>query len=62
MTVTVSGKLGEGKTCIANIIRQAMGEYGIAIDMGQIKFMESDVAADMLAKRIVVKIVEVEEV
>lgn len=62
MTITITGKPGEGKTCIANIIRQAMSEYGITTDMGSIKFLESDVAADLLAERLVVKVVEEEEI
>lgn len=61
MTVTVSGRLGEGKTCIANIVREALGMRGISVDMGIVKFLEADAAESLFQKKIVVKIVEVEE-
>lgn len=61
VTITISGKLGEGKTCIANIVRQALSECGIKTDMGNIRFLESDGIEGFLSEKLVVKVVEVEE-
>ena len=62
MTITISGREGEGKTCIANIIREALESAGVhagGFGEGGIPFFESAVAADMLADRVEVKVVEV---
>jgi thymidylate kinase len=52
MTITISGREGEGKTCVANIIRQCLEESNILPSMNGIPRIESDVAVDFLGERI----------
>lgn len=61
MTITISGRNGEGKTCIANIVRQALEDAGVmpsGFGPGEIPYFESMVAVDMLNERLVIQIVE----
>ena len=58
MTITISGREGEGKTCVANIIRQCLQESGILPSMNGIPHIESNVAVDFLGERIEILIRE----
>lgn len=51
MVITISGRVGEGKTCVANIIRNALAGYGLDPDMGAVPFIDHEVAADLLSDR-----------
>lgn len=48
MLVTISGRQGEGKTCVANIIRNALARYGCVADMGNVPVIDHEVAVDIL--------------
>ncbi len=63
MTITISGTQGEGKTCIANVVRQALENTGImptgfGDGDGLIPWFEATVAADMLPERLKIVVVE----
>lgn len=61
MQVVVRGKQGEGKTCLANVIHQALASYRIGATLDpKIPVIEASVAADVLLcdKRIEIRIAE----
>lgn len=58
MLITVSGPHGEGKTCIANIIRNALVGYGFDPEMGKIPIIDHEIAADVMSKRVDIRICE----
>ncbi len=58
MLITISGKACEGKTCVANIIRNALTAYRFDPDMGDIPFIDHEVAVDVLPKRLAIRIRE----
>lgn len=58
MIITISGPVGEGKTCVANIIRNALDVYRISVEMIAIPFIDHDLAAEFLPERLEVRIAE----
>lgn len=56
MLITISGPTGEGKTCVANIIRDALISYRFKPDMVDIPIIDHEVAADLASKRIEIRI------
>lgn len=56
MTITISGRDGEGKACIANIIRNALMGYSFDPDMIGIPIIDHEVAADVASKRVEIRI------
>lgn len=58
MTITICGRAGESKTCIANLIRHALTRARTHIDMGAIPLIDYEVAWGMLPARIHIRIIE----
>ena len=61
MTIIISGRAGEGKTCVANIIRQAMENAGVVaagFGLGLIPHFDAQVAAEMLPEKLRIQIIE----
>lgn len=60
--MTVTGWQGEGRNCVANLVRHVLIENGLAVDMGVIPFVEYEVAADVMRdSRVTIRIVEEKE-
>lgn len=61
MTITISGRAGESKTCVANIIRQALENAGAFADGfgdGGIRYVDAKGAAIMLDDKLKITVIE----
>lgn len=59
MTITITGISGEGKNCVANIIREAMESYGLDISMGNCPVFDGETAGDVMEfSKVEIRIVE----
>lgn len=62
MTITITGKAGEGKKCVANICRHALETFGIMTSLDNVPFIEWDIAQSFMDDlQVSISITEVEE-
>ncbi len=60
--MTIAGRQGEGRHCIANFIRHILEENDIQVDMKKTPYIEYAVAADVLRDTAVsIRVIETEE-